>query len=82
MDLGTGIVTGCAVLGGVQILLKFVPNSNKGQNQRRAEDGMVTEKLCDSRFELVSKAVSEGLEGLRGDIQALHKRIDRAFEQK
>jgi hypothetical protein len=69
MDIGTGIVTGSALLGGVQIMLRFALN-NKSK-------GFITEKVCDSRFELISN----GIDGLRSDIQGLHKRIDSVLNK-
>lgn len=76
MDLGTGIVLGASILSGVQILIKFLPVKN---NYKRAVDGLVSEKLCDTRFELLAEKVTKGLEGLSTDIQGLHQRIDKMF---
>lgn len=67
--LGDGIIIGCSILCIFGIVIRFFPKNNPGK--------FVTEKTCDDRF----KIITDGIDGLRGDVQGIHKRIDMVLAQ-
>lgn len=66
MDLGTGILAGCAVIGGIIGTVKLIPN-NKYVPQKN--------------FNMLNQTMEEGFKDLKLDIREIHKRIDKILER-
>lgn len=70
MDLGMGVLAGSAVIAGVLGIIKISPKNK-----------YVSQKLCDTRFDMLNKTMTDGFANLRKDIQGINKRIDKILEK-
>lgn len=75
MDIGTGIVLGCVILGGIASLWKIFPNKKDNPGK------YVSQKLCDTRFDMLNQTMINGFKDIKEDIKGLHKRIDKILEK-
>lgn len=68
MDIGTGILGGCAILGAVGIIFKIFRKGNS----------VVTQ----NQFNFFVETVLDNFKELKKDIKGIHQRIDKLWEEK
>lgn len=67
MDIGTGILTGCAIIGGVVGTVRLFPKNNKNVSQKQ--------------FDMLNETMRDGFFSIKEDIKGLHKRVDKILEK-
>lgn len=67
MDLGTGVLAGCAIISGVIGTVRLLPKNGKYVSQKQ--------------FDMLNDNMTEGFKDMREDLKGIHQRIDRILEK-